>query len=325
MLETSCDFAHALKVLRLASIRGHEEASWLVGKLEGKAPLCKAHKRSWSRQHDWAKSLFIGDESPRALGYAAAFDQNPEVGERSLAWRAAVAGDALGLHFFGKFCMPQTEAIAFFEKAAGKKCALSMYELATHRGKEGDLCAAAVLHIQAAHLGYHRSIEWLNQCYNYSQNRPWQHLDLPLLARAVWWGRSAILFGDFCFSPFDEHLEKLITNTESGLDEAVAVVYAIGRECDSYCDIYRKLPYRNEDLIEPFIHIFKRVNHQCRRAALYCVWGLRRVVHKYVAKMIGLVVYATRSDRVWFRSDLASAATRTERKSRRTELETLAK
>ncbi len=107
------------------------------------------------------------------------------------------------------------------------------------------------LHIQAAHLGYHRSIEWLNECYNYSQNRPWKRLDLPLLARAVWWGRSAILFGDFCFSPFDEHLEKLIANKESDLDEAVAVVYAIGRECDSYDDIHPKLPYRNNDLIQP--------------------------------------------------------------------------
>ncbi len=164
-----------------------------------------------------------------------------------------------------------------------------------------------------------------NECYNYTQNRPWKHLDLPLLARAVWWGRSAILFGDFCFSPFDEHLEKLIANTESDLDEAVAVVYAIGRECDSYDDFHPKLPYRNYDLIEPFIHIFNRVNHQCRRAALCCVWALRRVVQKDVAKMIGLVVYATRSDRVWFRSDLASAARRKERKSRRTELEMLAK
>ncbi len=243
VLETHCDFAHALKVLRLASIRGHEEVSWLVGKLEAKMPLCTTHKKSWSRQRDWAKSLFLGDESPHALGYAAAFDRSPEVGERSLAWRAATAGDVLGLHFFGKFCMPQTEAIAFFEKAAAKQCALSMYALAAHRIKEGDLCAAAALHIRAAHLGYHRSIEWLNECYNYSQNRPWKHLDLPLLARAVWWGRSAILFGDFCLSPFDEHLEKLIANTKSDLDEAVAVVYAIGRECDSYCDIYRKLPY----------------------------------------------------------------------------------
>ncbi len=194
MLETHCDFAHALKVLRLASIKGHEEASWLVAKLEGKAPLCKKRRKSCSRQHDWAKSLFVGDESPRALGYAA-FDRNPEVGACSLAWRAASAGDALGLHFFGKFCMPQTEAIVFFEKAAAKKCALSMYELAEYRVKEGELRAAAALHIQAARLGYHRSIEWLNECYNYSQNRPRQHIDLPLLAR--WWGRSAILFFPF--------------------------------------------------------------------------------------------------------------------------------
>ncbi len=48
-----------------------------------------------------------------------------------------------GLHFFGKFCMPQYEAILFFEKAAAKQCALSMYELAEYRVKEGGLRAAA--------------------------------------------------------------------------------------------------------------------------------------------------------------------------------------
>ncbi len=135
MLETGCDFDCALKLLRLASIRGHEEASWLVGKLEAKMPLSTTHKKSCSRQRDWAKALFLGDESPRALGYAAAFDRSPEVGECSLAWRAAVAGDALGLHFFGKFCKPQTESIAFFEKAAAMNCSLSMYELATIRSR----------------------------------------------------------------------------------------------------------------------------------------------------------------------------------------------
>ena len=60
-------------------------------------------------------------------------------------------------------------------------------------------------------------------------------------------------------------------------DEEIACVYTIGREADSYADLFPKLPYLNADIVDKYVGFYNLVMAGIRRSCLAAFWALRLV------------------------------------------------
>lgn len=121
------DVESAEKFLRLASEKGHEEATWLVS-LMYKMPHIPSTEIANGIYGDFrtrCRSLFNNDNSDRALCYRLWFTEYPDEPDLKLIKCAADTGNALGqFNYYITVChrweQPSSKYLPYLEKAAAQ-------------------------------------------------------------------------------------------------------------------------------------------------------------------------------------------------------------
>ncbi len=291
-------FHESLTSLRLAAALGHEEARFLNMHFE-------MYGASRNRENhmpilDFAHQSFSKNEHPRAIKYAWWFcdDRNETV-----ILSMAEGGCALSQHMMGQLCKTRQDyggATAWFSRAADQNLTWAIYELSRvlrrfpNSSARHDTVESDALLLKAADLSYSRAIDRLLDPFGWHGEMGLSEVVRDTLQARLNVSRQTAK------SLVLKHMLCVIENFP-GRENRIMRSFAVGREIAD-CDKYH--PSFNNDfltIIGPVVTIYRQMTSKARQAAVQTVLALRVLgVVKDVAVLIAKVVYASRSEMVWY-------------------------
>jgi TPR repeat protein len=266
--------AHLTKVLEAASKGGNNESSWLLDKLR---PVPKFDKNMVAKL-EWLTEIMAteADSNPQAQYYRGRALMG--LGDRDgTGWKllrqSAEAGFAPAMSWLGTVVYDKEERLMWLLKASELNDPEGMFWL-SDCVKEGrfELLCKAVAHGYAGSM--YRLAEELS--------------DRLSLVEVAYYSARYILYSG------------IITHAAAELDtNNLAVMYVAGRELEGY-DQFWDADRHPHGLYLRCIDVYLTIMHRARRAALQVVLGLRRYVGRDIARLIGQMVYSTRTEaQVW--------------------------
>jgi TPR repeat protein len=265
---------HAIKVLTSAAARANEESAWLLDKLHDVPDF-----EEWRSIIQWFTKIIANEDSSRAQYYQGrSLLHLGEPGGFELVKQLADAGFAPAMSELGNDMeygdTNPEESVEWLRKGAALNDPDGLYSLAFRVKAE-----MFELLRKAAIRGHARSMLKITRDFL---------TRLSLVEAATFSARYVLLSGN-------NHVVPAFI-AEAVCAEDLEILYATGRELEGYEALWDKdrVPTAAEHL--KCIDVYLTITHRARRAALQTTLGLRQYLGRDVARLIGQIVYQTRSE-----------------------------
>lgn len=293
------DIGSAIRFLRLANAKDHEEATWLISLID-QTPFIET-ENGYNEIVHWCRSLFDNDDSDRALCYRLWFDT---VLDLELSKYAADTGNAVGqYHYYMlSYRRENPKDLIYLEKAAAQNFPKAIEELAKRTWSKIhniDLRSRrAELFLRGAELGNFFCIKKISELYAKitDPSKEDKINAAKWICRSYIWGDRSVNFAD--------DLNLIGSRLNLNYIDNIYYYFTVGREADGYDEFFPIFNEKEYDALCEASRYYRMILSAARESSLCTLWTLRPILSKDVATVIAKMVYDSRLDpMVWIRTD----------------------
>lgn len=308
-----CWLPTIFKLLQAAESMGHEEAAWLQMMLNSNAYfLSTVNTKDNEKITKRLEELFMTEDSPRSLAYAAWFSGSDTVEFVERAQQSSAAGDGFGhyvtswIHRWHHDDRPSNSndaEVEYRRKAVLQNVPEAYHDEANRRKIDESFTYndKINLHLKAANSGHRDSMNVLIDAFKLTN----ESLGCNRLDGIKWKARrtmSSITTHLSVLTLFDDIPRHMIYFHKSMTEEMVEIAFTIGHEFDGYQDFFPPLKAETEHL-EEIMMVYRSIINLVRYTSLFTLVVFKRLLGKDVARLIARLVYASRLECfAWYRS-----------------------